>query len=84
MPQQTGMIIGAGVILLYTILGGFNAVVWTDVVQALIMILVLLLLPILGLIEIFHTDPATLHTYTSTTLSLTGGKTGAMAYGGNT
>lgn len=78
MPQETGMLIGAGVILLYTILGGFNAVVWTDVVQSLIMILVLVLLPILGFIEIMNTDPAILHDFSKETLSLTGTHTGIM------
>jgi sodium/proline symporter len=75
-PQETGMLIGAVVILLYTILGGFNAVVWTDVVQSLIMILVLVLLPILGFIEIMNTDPAILHEFSKETLSLTGSYTG--------
>ena len=78
MPQETGMLIGAGVILLYTILGGFNAVVWTDVVQSLIMILVLVLLPILGFIEIMNTDPAILHDFSKETLSLTGTHTGIV------
>jgi len=76
MQQQTGMIIGAGVILLYTILGGFNAVVWTDVVQSVIMILVLVLLPILGLIEVMNSDPALLYEFSKETLSLTGSFTG--------
>ncbi len=79
MPQKSGMIIGAGVILLYTILGGFNAVVWTDVVQSIIMLLVLILLPILGIIEILQTSPETLHSFSESTLSLTGGKTGIIA-----
>ncbi|MCK4295634.1 MAG: sodium/proline symporter, partial [Candidatus Marinimicrobia bacterium] len=39
-----GMLIGAGIILLYTILGGFYAVVWTDVVQAIIMFATLVIL----------------------------------------
>ncbi|MBN2281692.1 MAG: sodium/proline symporter [Candidatus Marinimicrobia bacterium] len=76
MPHETGMFIGAGVILLYTILGGFNAVVWTDVIQALIMILVLVLLPVIGLIEVMNTDPALLYQYSKEMLSPVGAHTG--------
>jgi len=79
LPQHTGMIIGAAIILLYTILGGFNTVVWTDVVQAGIMFLVLVLLPVLGMIEILQTSPEVLNAYPSDMLSLTGEKTGLLA-----
>lgn len=76
MQQQTGMLIGAAVILIYTILGGFNAVVWTDVVQSVIMILVLVLLPILGLIEVMNSDPALLYKYSKEMISITGSHVG--------
>jgi len=48
-PLQ-GMLIGAAIILFYTIMGGFFAVVWTDFFQGLIMIFTLAVLPIAGLI----------------------------------
>lgn len=40
------MIIAAVVILLYTLLGGFNAVCWTDLIQGLIMLGALMIVPI--------------------------------------
>ena len=43
---RTAVLIGASVIILYTSLGGFVAVVWTDVIQSLIMCLALIGLPI--------------------------------------
>ncbi len=44
-----GMIIGAVVIVVYTLMGGFLAVCLTDVVQALLMITTLLFMPLVGL-----------------------------------
>jgi len=76
-PQLSGMSIGAGIILLYTILGGFRAVVLTDMVQALIMFATLLILPIVGLFELMHSGVNFLTG--SEFLSLTGGKTGMFA-----
>ena len=48
-PLQ-GMLIGAVIILFYTIMGGFFAVVWTDFFQGLIMVFTLGVLPIAGII----------------------------------
>ncbi|MEO0294193.1 MAG: sodium/proline symporter [candidate division WOR-3 bacterium] len=48
-PHFTGMVIGASVIVIYTLLGGFFAVAWTDFFQAIIMIITLVILPIVGL-----------------------------------
>lgn len=46
----TGMIITAAIIVPYTIYGGFRSVVYTDVIQAVVMITTLVLGPIVGLI----------------------------------
>ena len=48
--EQTGLLITALIILIYTILGGFLAVSLTDVFQAMVMLLVLIGLPLTGLI----------------------------------
>ncbi|MEZ5063172.1 MAG: sodium/proline symporter [bacterium] len=48
----TGMWIGAAVVVLYTFMGGFLAVVWTDVVQGLLMMVVAVALPLLGLAKL--------------------------------
>ncbi len=47
---KLGMIITAAIIVPYTIYGGFRSVVYTDVIQALIMITALIVGPIVGLI----------------------------------
>jgi len=44
-----GMLIGVGIIMLYTAMGGFLAVAWTDLVQGLLMVLTVVVLPIVGL-----------------------------------
>jgi sodium/proline symporter len=47
-----GMVITAAIVMLYTLLGGFLAVVWTDVVQGIMMAFVALILPIVGIIKL--------------------------------
>ncbi len=47
-----GVIIGAIIVMLYTMLGGFLAVVWTDVIQGIMMALVAVILPIVGIIKL--------------------------------
>ncbi len=54
--QYWGMVIGAIIILFYTMMGGFIAVVWTDLIQGIIMIVALTLLPIVGIWEIGGLD----------------------------
>jgi len=51
MEKETGIIIGALVVLTYTILGGFVAVVWTDMIQALLMVTTLVILPVAAIME---------------------------------
>jgi sodium/proline symporter len=60
--QKTGMVIGALVIVFYTMMGGFFAVAWTDMVQGIIMIGTLVVLPLVGLVELkeFHEGGGTL------------------------
>lgn len=41
-----GVFIGAGIVLLYTVSGGFRAVCWTDFLQALLMVGTLVVFPI--------------------------------------
>ena len=50
-----GMVIASVVILVYTLLGGFNAVCWTDFFQGLIMLAALMIVPI---ITLFITEPS--------------------------
>ena len=50
--KQSGMFIGAFVVLLYTIIGGFAAVVLTDVLQAILMVTALVVLPVMGILAL--------------------------------
>lgn len=43
---QGGVLIGAAIVLLYTVIGGFRAVCWTDFLQALLMVGTLVVFPI--------------------------------------
>ncbi len=47
-----GLLLTAGIVLVYTWLGGYRAVVVTDVIQACLMLTGIVLLPILGLVEL--------------------------------
>ena len=52
--NETGILIGACVIVFYTMMGGFLAVAWTDLLQGIIMIGALVILPVVGLIVIME------------------------------
>lgn len=83
--QITGMVIGALVIIFYTMMGGFFAVAWTDLVQGIIMFGTLVVLPLVGLVELkeFHEGATPLADLVTQDghrlLSLTGGRTGWAA-----
>jgi len=85
LDQTTGMIIGAVVIIFYTMMGGFFAVAWTDMVQGIIMIGTLVVLPVVGLIELSEISEGTkplaelVAREGHPLLSFTGGKTGWAA-----
>ncbi len=52
--QIYGIFIGAFIIIAYTLIGGFYAVAWTDLMQGILMISTLVILPIAGFIEIYN------------------------------
>jgi len=52
LPKQTSILIGAGIVLIYTLLGGFWAVSVTDSVQGLLMAVAALALPLVALAEL--------------------------------
>ena len=49
---SSGVLLGAGIVLVYTVLGGFRAVSWTDVVQSVFMIIAVTVIPLLLVREI--------------------------------
>jgi len=77
--ESTGILIGAAVVAGYTMLGGFLAVAWTDLIQGLLMMAVAVVLPIVGLFKIG--GPAALVDKLAVRgpdfLSMTGGKVGS-------
>ena len=61
LTRSTAMLIFAAIVVIYTFLGGFNAVCWTDFFQGLLMIAALLIVPIvIGFTRTL--DPAALTT----------------------
>lgn len=62
LPINLGMIITFCIIIPYTIYGGFGSVVYTDCVQALVMIGALVIGPIFGLWYIYTTPDVWAHT----------------------
>ena len=44
---RLGVLVGFGIVVVYTVTGGFRAVAWTDVVQATFMIVTVVVLPII-------------------------------------
>ena len=52
----TGITAGAFIIIIYTLMGGFYAVAWTDLLQGFLMIGTLVILPIAGFIELSEND----------------------------
>lgn len=51
-----GISIGAMIIIAYTLMGGFFAVAWTDLIQGILMIGTLVILPLAGFYELRNAD----------------------------
>jgi sodium/proline symporter len=73
-----GMVIGAVIILFYTIMGGFFAVAWTDMIQGILMVVTLVFLPVLALFELggFGALSDKLNSISPTLVTITEGKSG--------
>jgi len=56
MNYMVGVIVGAVIILVYTAIGGFTAVCWTDTVQGVIMFIALIVVPIVGVAQLGNWD----------------------------
>jgi len=78
LDTSIGMPLAALIVVLYTMMGGFTAVCFTDVVQAVLMIITLVVLPVVGFILISSKglDIGAAMAATGNTASLTGGKVG--------
>ncbi len=92
LDYRLGMSMVAGIVVLYTLVGGFLAVSWTDVVQGLMMLTALILVPIVGILHvggigpmidgIRSVDPSVLSwTHGEITAATTMGIVSALAWG---
>lgn len=57
MSYYVGMVLVAAITVLYTLVGGFLAVSWTDVVQGIMMVLALVVLPLVGIVQVGGPGP---------------------------
>ncbi len=75
------MMIGGGIIVFYTLMGGFFAVAWTDFVQAILMVGTLVILPLAAMYELGGWDNAigAISEMKPGHLDILGGKTGITA-----
>ena len=84
LPHVWGIVIGAAVVVFYTLMGGFLAVAWTDLIQGLLMTAVAVLLPLVGIFAVG--GPAALMDKLAPRgpdfLSLSGGQVGAAFFFG--
>ncbi len=73
-----GIVIGTAVVMLYTLLGGFLAVAWTDLIQGLLMAGVAVVLPVAGLVAVGGPGPLieALSVRGPEFLTMSGGETG--------
>ncbi|MFQ6616072.1 MAG: sodium/proline symporter [Fidelibacterota bacterium] len=74
----SGVLTGAAIIILYTLMGGFLAVAWTDFVQGFVMLTALTVLPLVTLYQLGGWDElaAGIKTIDPQLLTLSGGRKG--------
>ena len=49
LTYSAGVLVGAAVIILYTLVGGYKAVAWTDLIQGVLMLLGLIIVPLIAI-----------------------------------
>ncbi len=52
LSYHQALVLGAVVIIFYTMMGGFFAVAWTDLFQGMLMVFVMVILPVIGVISL--------------------------------
>ena len=82
-PHLVSIPIGGAIIILYTMMGGFRAVVWTDFIQGLIMVVSLIVLALVAFAELGGTSGMMekVNAAAPEALSWMGGKTIAAFFG---
>ncbi len=79
LTEIQGMLLGGIIIVFYTLMGGFFAVAWTDLIQGIIMICTLVILPVVAWFEL---TGLTAQGLVWDTAALFGGKSGWSALAG--
>ena len=81
MNYHLGLVIVSAIVVLYTLIGGFLAVSWTDVVQGLMMVTALVLVPIVGIVHVggFSNMVSAINEVDPTIFSLSGGAAAGVA-----
>lgn len=84
LTYEHGLWIGGTVIVAYTMLGGFLAVAYTDLIQGLLMVFAVVVLPIIGILNLPEgtTFLGTLENAGAHMLSISGGKAGSAFFFG--
>lgn len=83
LPYWIGVLVGASIVLGYTVTGGFRAICWTDVIQAGFMMVALLFMPFVMLNAVGGIDAVwtTISVDSPDLLTLSGGNTGIAFLG---
>ncbi len=83
LPYEWGVLVGAAIILTYTVTGGFRAICWTDIIQASFMVIALIVMPIVtfGKLADYATFESLLAESDPGLLSFASGRTGFAALG---
>lgn len=83
LPYESGVLAGAVIVLAYTITGGFRAICWTDIVQAMFMLIALIVMPFVMLSELggYSSFTDSIMKIDSNILSVSGGMVGSALLG---
>ncbi|MEJ2420376.1 MAG: sodium/proline symporter [Acidobacteriota bacterium] len=83
LPYKQGVVIGGVIIVIYTLMGGFRAVSWTDFIQGLILVFALVAMPLIVIIKLGGYS-AMMHQVAQVNpklVTLSGGRTGFAFFG---
>jgi sodium/proline symporter len=80
-PYYTGVLMGAVIIIIYTLMGGYFAVVWTDLIQGLLMAFGLVIMPVIAFFAVGGMSAIATAAPTPDFFTFTGGKTGYALLG---
>ncbi len=83
LPYWLGVLVGAGIILTYTVTGGFRAICWTDIIQASFMFVALIVMPFVVLSKLggYSNFLSQVHAVNPDLLTFTYGKIGFAMVG---